>query len=397
LWCAVVLLHCWMAEPKPTGGSRRFGSWRRGSTGGGRSGGHEGDLPGDYDLARYGPPPPRFVAGCGGNMPEAARRWIATFTWREAEGIDTLLTSRQPFFRDIKSHYPHYLYGKTRGGSFVYVERPGLASIPALLKKPGVSMEAVVRHYTFISEYLWNWLDRRQDGKLVSVWDVTGVGMHDLVGDTLTLLRATMKVMQNHYPERTEKLFIINAPSWFTAVWRIISPMVDVNTRRKITILGSKYHQELNGYIGPENVPVIFGGSNPTPLEESDVEKELGRYVDCINSGEDPYPEATAAAAAAAKEPSMPTAAPEASVSQPVDAALSGQGAEDASSLGLSVAVEGSSNGTARSTSAPTGSAGGAVMAGRNGPDASLAPTPGGEGVVGADDSPELEELEELD
>lgn len=171
-------------------------------------------LPEDYDAAKYGEVNVRFVVGCGGNLCEAARRWMVTCDWRRAEGIDTLVSSPQPLFHTVKRFYPHFLHGKARTGSYVYIEQPGLGSVQTLLKQPGATIETVVRHYTFISEFVWNILDPREEGKLVSVWDVTGIGMHDLAGDTLALLRATMKVMQAHYPERTEKLFIINAPGY---------------------------------------------------------------------------------------------------------------------------------------------------------------------------------------
>jgi len=50
-----------------------------------------------------------------------------------------------------------------------------------------------------------------------------------------------MGVISAHYPERAGKLFIVNAPFWFSTIWRVVSPLVDPNTRAKISILGSNY------------------------------------------------------------------------------------------------------------------------------------------------------------
>ena len=40
-----------------------------------------------------------------------------------------------------------------------------------------------------------------------------------LVGDALNLMRSTMKVISSHYPERSDKLFIVNAPYWYVAAF----------------------------------------------------------------------------------------------------------------------------------------------------------------------------------
>ena len=41
-----------------------------------------------------------------------------------------------------------------------------------------------------------------------------GVGMRDLAGETLEFVRKAIKISGNHYPERSFKVFIINAP-WY--------------------------------------------------------------------------------------------------------------------------------------------------------------------------------------
>lgn len=116
------------------------------------------------------------------------------------------------------------------------------------------------------------------------MWDVTGVKSSDLGGDLTKLMMATMKVMQAHYPERTDRLFIVNAPRWFTTFWRVISPMVDPNTKQKIRILGDNFHEELFKYVAPENVPGEFGGNDPTPLGQSPEERQMAEFAAAISA-----------------------------------------------------------------------------------------------------------------
>ena len=40
--------------------------------------------------------------------------------------------------------------------------------------------------------------------------------------------------MQDYYPERLGKLFIVNAPYIFMKVWKIIYPFIDNKTKKKV-------------------------------------------------------------------------------------------------------------------------------------------------------------------
>lgn len=40
--------------------------------------------------------------------------------------------------------------------------------------------------------------------------------------------------MQDYYPERLGKMFIVHAPYIFMAVWKIVYPFIDKNTRKKV-------------------------------------------------------------------------------------------------------------------------------------------------------------------
>lgn len=69
--------------------------------------------------------PKRFIDGCDGDIKEARRRWEITRSWRESEGVDKVLETKQPYFNHIKSLYPFYHAGRGREGHIVFYERPG--------------------------------------------------------------------------------------------------------------------------------------------------------------------------------------------------------------------------------------------------------------------------------
>ena len=76
---------------------------------------------------------------------------------------------------------------------------------------------------------------------MVSILDVENVGIMDLRGNALEFLKSASKIVQLHYVERSSKMFIINAPSWFSVLWKVVAPMLHENTRRKINILGKDH------------------------------------------------------------------------------------------------------------------------------------------------------------
>lgn len=182
---------------------------------------------------------------------------------------------------DYRSTDPHYIHGTARSGHYVYYERPGLANFPHLTKTSGLTHTQILRHYIFISEYVYTVLCPEEEAKMVSIWDITGVGMNDLIpgGDTYTMMKSMIKVMQTHYPERSAKLFIINAPRWFTRMWTMIRPLLDANTVKKIDILGTDFLGKLTEYIDPIDIPQELGGSSTRPLGQSIEEAKLAQFV----------------------------------------------------------------------------------------------------------------------
>ena len=56
-------------------------------------------------------------------------------------------------------------------------------------------------------------------------------------------------------------IYIVNAPGWFSMLWRMIRPMVHPNTQKKVRILSRS--ETLNGlqeFISIENIPEYYGG-----------------------------------------------------------------------------------------------------------------------------------------
>lgn len=54
---------------------------------------------------------------------------------------------------------------------------------------------------------------------------------------------------------------IVNAPSWFSLIWKIIKPLVNERTRKKVRIVSkSETYKTLLEFIDPANIPKCYGG-----------------------------------------------------------------------------------------------------------------------------------------
>ena len=67
------------------------------------------------------------------------------------------------------------------------------------------------------------------------------------------------------FPETMSKMFIVNAPSYFSATWRVIKGWIDARTASKIEVISSRATMEkrLLEFIDADQLPSDFGGTGP--------------------------------------------------------------------------------------------------------------------------------------
>ena len=110
-----------------------------------------------------------------------------------------------------------------------------------------------------------------------------GVTLRTLSGDVRKVIARVTSVMQDHYPETLAKTCIINAPFYFQAVWSVVKTFLQPRTVNKVTLLGTKYMDELTQFVDIENIPEYMGGKcrntlldDPGPWNDPQVLSMLG-------------------------------------------------------------------------------------------------------------------------
>lgn len=128
--------------------------------------------------------------------------------------------------------------------------------------RKGVTVDILLRHFALITEYMWRCLDPSEDGRSIYIIDLDGMRLRDFVGDVITFVKRATEFTSKHYPERSGSIFVVNVPSWFNYIWKIVKPMVDADTVTKISIVGGgdNINAVLRTCIPLENIPPDYGG-----------------------------------------------------------------------------------------------------------------------------------------
>jgi hypothetical protein len=207
--------------------------------------------------------PERWLNSEFGDVAKAQKRWEKTTDWREKEGVEEILCEEQPHFHHIKNFYPHYNAGVGKEGHVVYYERPGdLLRQLYQLNSRGIGIKEMMRHWLFVTEYQYEILCKRnQMAKGISIIDVKGVGIFDLMGATMDFVKKSVSVAGEHYPERAKMVYIVNANSIFTTLWAIIKKWVNPVTLAKVRLLSpSDTLEGLQESIDISQIPEHYGG-----------------------------------------------------------------------------------------------------------------------------------------
>eukprot|EP00461_Guttulinopsis_vulgaris_P002012 UN02013 len=154
--------------------------------------------------------PERYVNAEKGNAEKGRKRFIVTAKWRWMNQLDTILDRPHPLFRVIKVNTVQFFCGKDKKGNCAYYEAPKAANLPQL-DKHGVTMDELLFHFVYITEYLYQRLDNRLDARCLSVVDLNGIGLSDFGGEVVKFVQAVAKVTQTHYPERSAGIICVNA------------------------------------------------------------------------------------------------------------------------------------------------------------------------------------------
>ncbi|EKX32741.1 hypothetical protein GUITHDRAFT_156255 [Guillardia theta CCMP2712] len=82
-----------------------------------------------------------------------------------------------------------------------------------------------------------------------------------------------ISALQNYYPERMGLCLVLNPPSFFWLMWRVIKPWLAPRTVNKIVFVGDDYAEKIRQYFSDDTIPKCLGGKYD--LEPEDWIKQI--------------------------------------------------------------------------------------------------------------------------
>ena len=146
-----------------------------------------------------------------------------------------------------------------------------------------MTIDDLLLHYIWVIEYCWNIIDPSPpEGIMTNVLDMSGISFRQMKNqEYIGFGKRFVNMMSSNYPGRSYKTLVINAPTWFHALYKIFKPMLRESTRQKIVILkaGSQQDTALKFYLGDSLPKDLISDSekDKKDVEENGVDG-TGRY-----------------------------------------------------------------------------------------------------------------------
>ncbi|OLL22335.1 Sec14 cytosolic factor [Neolecta irregularis DAH-3] len=212
----------------------------------------------------------RFLRARKFDVVKAKEMFINCEKWRTDFGVDeismTFVYSEKP---EITKFYPQYYHKIDIAGRPVYIEQLGKINLTEMHKittAERMTQNLVYEYERFVSPRLP--ACSRKEGKLIetscTILDLKGIGISS-ISSVYGYLKQASTIGQDYYPERMGTLVMINAPWGFASAFKLVKPLLDEVTVKKINILGSDYQKVLLELIPAENLPTQFGGTCECP------------------------------------------------------------------------------------------------------------------------------------
>ncbi|EOA13661.1 hypothetical protein CARUB_v10026730mg [Capsella rubella] len=189
----------------------------------------------------------RFLKARDWNVCKAHIMLVECLRWRVDNEIDSILSKPivpTELYRDVRDSQLIGMSGYTKEGLPVFAIGVGLSTFDK------ASVHYYVQSHIQINEYR----DRvllpsmsKKNGRpittCVKVLDMTGLRLSAL--SQIKLLTIISTIDDLNYPEKTNTYYVVNAPYIFSACWKVVKPLLQERTRKKIHVLSGCGMDEL--------------------------------------------------------------------------------------------------------------------------------------------------------
>jgi hypothetical protein len=197
----------------------------------------------------------------------------ASLEWRKEIGADEIrkqcnefnLQQRDfPFYERATLYFPHNIHhGHDKLGQPIGIDQYGSADPAKLCAK--IKIEDMLRYQHYHCEMKQNLVDNMSfkqntivrtckviDLKHFSSW----ILFHS---QGISFFQEMIRFAQDNYPECMGNVYIINVPTMFNLIWKMVAPFLSPTTQNKIKLLSDP--EDIFQYIDKDQLPKFMGGT----------------------------------------------------------------------------------------------------------------------------------------
>ncbi|KAK6269195.1 hypothetical protein QUC31_013355 [Theobroma cacao] len=203
----------------------------------------------------------RFLKAREWSVVKAHKMLVDSLLWRVQNDIDNILT---------KPIFPTELYRAVRDSQLIGMSGYSREGLPVFAIGVGLSTfdKASVHYYVQSHIQINEYRDRvilpsasKKHGRpittCIKVLDMTGLKLSALTHIKLLTIISTIDDL--NYPEKTNTYYIVNAPYIFSACWKVVKPLLQERTRKKIQVLPGCGRDELLKIMDLASMPHFCG------------------------------------------------------------------------------------------------------------------------------------------
>lgn len=222
----------------------------------------------------------RFLKAREGNVQKANKMLLDCLNWRVQNDIDKILA---------KPIEPREVYNAVRVSQLMGMTgyckkgRPVFAIGVGLSGYDKASADKYVQSHIQINEYRDQVLLPNASkkygsyiGPCLKVLDMTGLKLSAL--NRIKILTMISTIDDLNYPEKTETYYIVNAPYVFSACWKVVKPLLQERTRRKVQVLQGCGREELLKVMDYDVLPHFSRQEGSGSSKHNN-----GKTVDCFS------------------------------------------------------------------------------------------------------------------
>ncbi|GAB5365081.1 hypothetical protein AAMO2058_001026000 [Amorphochlora amoebiformis] len=213
----------------------------------------------------------RFLSAKKWDYQVALDQYKAMLEYRKRDDVDNIdkwIKENPEKVNLIQSLFPLNHRGYDKDGRPLIYESVG--TIPAGRFAKLVTVKDNHKYHVYFMEKLML-ACRKQTKKLAKpIYQATMIV--DLAGTRaearhlVPFLKDMSAMDEQNYPELAHAIFIVNAPWIFPAMYNLIKPFIDPNTRRKIHVHSTGFEKELLETVDAKVLNVHYGGENKEEL-----------------------------------------------------------------------------------------------------------------------------------